>query len=372
MCVFAGRRRSSLTKLSLEELDFLRQELTSEADDCNSSSSNDSHPPRVAAHFDSDENTNVKQGREGERKKIVQHNYHDHANETAGDTINQNIRQQLKSAGRGGTKMSFPIKMHEMLDKMEHDGLASVASWQPHGRCFVVHRPKQFSEHILPTYFKLTKFASFQRQLNLYGFSRITAGKDKGGYYHEMFLRGKVFLCNRIVRKQIKGTGVRMASNPDTEPNFYAMPPVLPHGHQHRAKPPAMPKIVSSPMAGHSFIPCVLNNYSCTLKAKSNKDVGHSKGQESLYFKPSVVVSAAPPSTKDNIPVPNFPRSSSKDVVQNSRVVSEDEDGEEDRCALHQENVDTFLARFNMPDIEKEEMLEDDTSFGFLLEQMIS
>jgi hypothetical protein len=114
-----------------------------------------------------------------------------------------------------------------MLDDIERDGYGDVVSWQPHGRCFVVHKPKAFVNHIMPTYFKQSKFPSFQRQLNLYGFQRLTKGPDKGGYYNELFLRGKVFLAHRIQRMRVKGTGVRARSSPDTEPDFQKMPPVV-------------------------------------------------------------------------------------------------------------------------------------------------
>ena len=33
------------------------------------------------------------------------------------------------------------------------------------------------------------QYASFQRQLNLYGFSRLSHGKDKGAYYHSELIR---------------------------------------------------------------------------------------------------------------------------------------------------------------------------------------
>ena len=48
----------------------------------------------------------------------------------------------------------------------------------------------------------------------------------KGGYYHELFLRGKVSLAYDIHRMRVKGTGVRLPTNPDAEPNFYLLPPV--------------------------------------------------------------------------------------------------------------------------------------------------
>lgn len=44
-------------------------------------------------------------------------------------------------------------------------------------------------------------------------------------YYHELFLRGRSDLCQRMVRTRVKGNGMKAASSPSTEPNFYAMEP---------------------------------------------------------------------------------------------------------------------------------------------------
>ncbi len=46
---------------------------------------------------------------------------------------------------------------------------------------FVVKDRAAFARSIMPTFFRMSKFSSFQRQLNLYDFKRITAGPDKGG-----------------------------------------------------------------------------------------------------------------------------------------------------------------------------------------------
>jgi hypothetical protein len=147
---------------------------------------------------------------------IVQHNYHDHSHDNRAD-------YQEEHPARGGVTTPFPLRLHDMLENVEKDGYDHVVSWQPHGRCFVVHKPKEFVE-LLPQYFKLSKLASFQRQLNLYGFQRLTRGRDRGGYYHELFLKGKVFMAHSIQRIKVKGTGVRARSNPDQEPDFWAMP----------------------------------------------------------------------------------------------------------------------------------------------------
>ena len=45
---------------------------------------------------------------------------------------------------------NFPEKLHYMLSELENDGLSHIVSWQPHGRCFLVHKQKEFVEVILP------------------------------------------------------------------------------------------------------------------------------------------------------------------------------------------------------------------------------
>lgn len=168
-------------------------------------------------------------------KRTVRHDYHDHAND--GPVLNQDIpvstptideEEEVKKrrGPRGGVAVPFPEKLHVMLSSVEHDGNSHIVSWQAHGRCFVVHKPKEFVSTVMPKYFRQTKLTSFQRQLNLYGFCRLTSGRDRGGYYHELFLRGRPFLCKRMMRTRIKGTGIKAASSPQTEPDFYVMPSV--------------------------------------------------------------------------------------------------------------------------------------------------
>lgn len=181
---------------------------------------------------------------------VLVHQYHDHAADRALDP------QAMKYKAKGGVTIPFPVKLHIMLQQIEEDGLAHVVSWQPHGRCFVVHEPKQFVKQVMPHYFKQTKIASFQRQLNLYGFSRLTGGLDKGGYYHELLLRSNRSLAYDIHRIRIKGTGVRLPTDPDSEPNLYTLPPAVKanampgNASMHsssRLSPPLPPRLDISP-----------------------------------------------------------------------------------------------------------------------------
>ena len=153
---------------------------------------------------------------------FVQHDYHDFANERP--SPHQALVQDIPTEAA-----PFPHKVHKMLSDVETSGLSHIVSWQPHGRCFSVHNPAEFTSQILPRFFpSMAKLASFQRQLTMYGFQRITQGPDRGSYYNQFFLRDRLFLTFNIQRIRIKGNGVRDKPNPEAEPNFYVMPFVQP------------------------------------------------------------------------------------------------------------------------------------------------
>jgi HSF-type DNA-binding len=56
-------------------------------------------------------------------------------------------------------------------------------------------------------FFNQSKYTSFQRQLNLYGFHRVSSGPDKNSYYHPLLLRGRPDLCRLLLRTRVKGSG---------------------------------------------------------------------------------------------------------------------------------------------------------------------
>ena len=123
----------------------------------------------------------------------------------------------------GGTyNLAFPIKLHHLLSEIEKDGYERIISWQPHGRAFKIHKKQDFSEIILPRYCHLVKLPSFFRQLKIYGFRKILSGTDKGAYYHELFLRHRIFLSRKMSRKKICDAKIRV----EREPDFYTLPPV--------------------------------------------------------------------------------------------------------------------------------------------------
>ena len=96
--------------------------------------------------------------------------------------------------------ISFPMKLFSMLQAVEQEGKEHIVSWHPNGLSFQVHNAKKFVEEVLPSHFRQTKYKSFQRQLNFYGFERITSGPLEGSYKHPWFVKGNEGLCKEIKR----------------------------------------------------------------------------------------------------------------------------------------------------------------------------
>lgn len=127
---------------------------------------------------------------------------------------------------RGGVSEPFPEKLHRMLREVEEKGLSDIVSFYSHGRAFGVHDMDRFVSEIMPLYYKQSRWNSFARQLNLYGFIRITSGPDACGYYHELFLKGKPNLSLHMRRVGVPQGEDRRKFRPknvNVEPDFYSM-----------------------------------------------------------------------------------------------------------------------------------------------------
>jgi hypothetical protein len=84
-------------------------------------------------------------------EKVV-HNYHDYANEVKGEESLGDLHhmEEHTQSSMNRSEQNFPVKLHYMLNELEKDGMNDIVSWQPHGRCFLVHKQQQFVEKVLP------------------------------------------------------------------------------------------------------------------------------------------------------------------------------------------------------------------------------
>lgn len=90
--------------------------------------------------------------------------------------------------------------MHAILSAPD---LKDIVDWDDHGRSFRILRPKEFESYVLPRFFEHSKFTSYIRQANGWGFRRLLAGPNRGSYYQEYFLRSMPWLCKKMRRPKV-------------------------------------------------------------------------------------------------------------------------------------------------------------------------
>ena len=101
---------------------------------------------------------------------------------------------------------AFLAKLWALVNDPSCDDLIA---WDPSGGSFHVYDQARFAREILPRYFKHNNFASFIRQLNMYGFRKMSTiehgslknERDDIEFAHPNFIRGQESLLESIKRR---------------------------------------------------------------------------------------------------------------------------------------------------------------------------
>ena len=110
--------------------------------------------------------------------------------------------KRAKSAASEASREIFPQRLMAILSD---PSVSDVIAWLPHGRSFVIIRPDCLSDRVLSKYFastdprSSTKYPSFTRKLNRWGFRQATRGPDTGAFHHPLFRRDQPELCLDMV-----------------------------------------------------------------------------------------------------------------------------------------------------------------------------
>ncbi|PFH52886.1 hypothetical protein AMATHDRAFT_139374 [Amanita thiersii Skay4041] len=90
--------------------------------------------------------------------KLPDHHHHHHQQQ-------QSSPQKTESKPQA----TFLTKLYALLERPENH---HMIRWDPAGEHIIVERPEQLALHVLPSIYRQSRFASFSRQLNIYGFMR--------------------------------------------------------------------------------------------------------------------------------------------------------------------------------------------------------
>ncbi|XP_053670538.1 uncharacterized protein LOC128720863 [Anopheles nili] len=101
---------------------------------------------------------------------------------------------------------AFLAKLWRLVEDSETNDLIS---WSTDGRSFIIQNQAQFAKELLPLNYKHNNMASFIRQLNMYGFHKITSidngglrfDRDEMEFTHPCFQKDHPYLLEHIKRK---------------------------------------------------------------------------------------------------------------------------------------------------------------------------
>lgn len=187
----------------------------------------------------------------------------------------------------------FPTRLYEILTRPE---LSHIIMWMEHGRSWKVVDKQAFTEQVMPKYFaNMAQYTSFIRQVNGWGFRRITRGADQDFYYHELFLRTMKHLVKFITRHSAGPKRIELEPNLRAYPFLPPNPPLL-----HAENPTKKSSNGNGPIYGHSWhdfptnhaclnhsqykLTCARGPVACTLHSETSQHPYHSSSISGTYY----------------------------------------------------------------------------------------
>ncbi|CAD8196530.1 unnamed protein product [Paramecium octaurelia] len=99
------------------------------------------------------------------------------------------------------SQSSIPAFLQKTYDILENSQLQDIVGWNEDGSGFLVKNVIAFQDQVLPMYFKHRNFASFVRQMNMYGFHKSRSDQKENEFIHPHFKRDQRNLLKKIKRK---------------------------------------------------------------------------------------------------------------------------------------------------------------------------
>lgn len=111
---------------------------------------------------------------------------------------------------------SCPPFVRKIFQLVSDTNTNNIVSWSDNGKNFTIWNAHAFQKQILPQFFKHNNLCSFIRQLNTYGFHKVSSPSENLQFSHPYFQKDGKHLLNNITRKSKKKTQTEdFPSSPD-------------------------------------------------------------------------------------------------------------------------------------------------------------
>jgi len=119
------------------------------------------------------------------------------AEEASPSNVDGDDSENLAAAAFKNDVKSFPQILQDILATQEYQ---PIVHWLPDGFSFIIADKQQFSDVILPKYFREALFHSFVRKLNRWGFRRVKSRHkgEESSFANVNFVRDKPWLCLKM------------------------------------------------------------------------------------------------------------------------------------------------------------------------------
>lgn len=101
-------------------------------------------------------------------------------------------------------KSDFPNFLLKLYQILENEEYKDIIQWGENGKYFIVKNVHDFTEKILPKYYKHNNYSSFIRQLNMYDFHKKKSSQNEHIFHHQNFIKNQKELMKSIKRKSKK------------------------------------------------------------------------------------------------------------------------------------------------------------------------
>ena len=122
--------------------------------------------------------------------------------------INENNQKAEFHGEKYKKKSEYPnflLKLYQILDNKDYK---DIIEWSEDGKYFIVKNLHDFTENVLPKYYKHNNYSSFIRQLNMYDFHKRKGNPNEHIFEHVYFIKNRKDLLKLIKRKSKKETNI--------------------------------------------------------------------------------------------------------------------------------------------------------------------